>query len=122
MVYLTRGELEVMDIVWDRKQVTVQDVCEALERPLAYTTVMTVLKTLDVKRRVVCKVKVGRAFVYEPCVSREEVCQTMLGQLKQHLTRRSLKSMVLNLIQDDEISLSDLAEIKHAITKLEGGV
>ncbi len=120
MVSLTRGELEIMNIVWERGQVTVQDVCDALARPLAYTTVMTVLKTLEVKRRAVRKVKVGRAFVYEACVSRDEVCQTMLDQLKQHLTKRSVKSLVLNLIQDNDISKSDLTEIKNAIAQLEG--
>ncbi len=119
MVSLTRGELEIMDIVWERGQVTVQDVCDSLSRPLAYTTVMTVLKTLEVKRRVVRKVKVSRAYLYEPCVSRDEVCQTMLGQLKQHLSKRSVKSFVLNLIQDDDISTSDLEEIKNAIAELE---
>jgi predicted transcriptional regulator len=119
VVYLTRGELEIMDAVWRRGQATVQDVCNALSRPLAYTTVMTILKTLEVKRQAVCKVKVGRAFVYEPCVSREEVCQSMLGQLKQHLSNRSAKALVLNLIENDDISKSDLAEIKNAIAKLE---
>jgi len=118
-VQLTRGELEIMDVVWDRGRATVQDVCDALERPLAYTTVMTVLKTLEVKRQAVRKVKEGRAFVYEPAVTRDEVCLTMLGQLRQHLARRSLKSVVLNLIQDDGISSADLAEIKRAISKLE---
>ncbi|WP_437191599.1 BlaI/MecI/CopY family transcriptional regulator [Planctomicrobium sp. SH527] len=120
MVYLTRGELEIMDIVWDRGQATVQDVCDSLARPLAYTTVMTILKTLEVKRQAVQKVKIGRAFVYEPCISREEACQSMLGQLKQYLSKRSVKSLVLNLITDDDISRSDLAEIKNAIARLEG--
>lgn len=120
MVYLTRGELEIMDVVWNRGQATVQDVCDALARPLAYTTVMTILKTLEVKRQAVRKVKVGRAFVYESCITREEACQSMLGQLKQHLSKHSVKSFVLNLIQDDDISRSDLAEIKRAIAKLEG--
>jgi BlaI family penicillinase repressor len=119
-VQLTRGEIEIMDAVWDRGRATVQDVCDALERPLAYTTVMTVLKTLEVKRRAVRKVKEGRAFVYEPTVSRDEVCLTMVGQLKQHLAKRSLKSVVLSLIQENEMTPSDLAEIKKAIGKLEG--
>jgi predicted transcriptional regulator len=118
-VYLTRGELEIMDVVWNRGQATVQDVCDTLTRPLAYTTVMTILKTLEVKRQAVRKVKIGRAFVYESCISRDEVCRSMLGQLKQHLSNRSIKSFVLNLIQDDGISKSDLADIKKAIAKLE---
>ena len=119
MSQLTRGELEIMDVVWDRGRVTVQDVCDAMERPLAYTTVMTVLKTLEVKRNVVQKVKEGRAFVYEPTVSRDDVCRSVVGELKQHLARRSVKSLVLNLIEDETISADELEEIKSAISRLE---
>jgi predicted transcriptional regulator len=119
MSQLTRGELEIMDVVWDRGRATVQDVCDALQRPLAYTTVMTVLKTLEVKRNVVHKVKEGRAFVYEPSVSRDDVCRTVVGELKQHLARRSVKSLVLNLIEDETIHPDELEEIKSAISRLE---
>ena len=119
MSQLTRGELEIMDVVWQRGRATVQDVCDSLERPLAYTTVMTVLKTLETKRRVVRKVKEGRAFVYEPTVSREDVCRSVADELKQHLARGSVKSLVLNLIEDEPIAPDELAEIKQAIARLE---
>ena len=63
---LTKCELEVMDVVWRRGRVTVQDVVDSLDRSLAYTTVMTTLKILEEKRGVVNRVKQGRAYVYEP--------------------------------------------------------
>jgi len=119
MPQLTRGELEIMDVVWQRGRVTVQDVCDSLARPLAYTTVMTVLKTLETKRRVLRKVKEGRAFVYEPMVSRDDVCRSVADDLKQHLARDSVASLVLNLIGDDPIAADDLAEIKRVIARLE---
>ncbi len=119
MPQLTRGELEIMDVVWDRGQVTVQDVCDRLDRELAYTTVMTVLKTLETKRQVVRKIKVGRAFVYEPTVSRDDVCRTVAGELTQHLARGSVKSLVLNLIDEGGMSSDEITEIKNAIARLE---
>jgi len=119
MPQLTRGELEIMDVVWERGRVTVQDVCDSLGRPLAYTTVMTVLKTLETRRRAVRKVKEGRAFVYEPSISREDVCRAVADDLKQHLARRSVKSLILNLIEDEPIPADELDEIKRAITRLE---
>jgi predicted transcriptional regulator len=119
MAQLTRGELEIMDVVWQRGRATVQEVCDGLQRPLAYTTVMTVLKTLEIKRRVLRKVKEGRAFVYEPTVSRDDVCRSVASELKQHLARGSVKSLVLNLIEDEPISVDELAEIKRALARLE---
>jgi predicted transcriptional regulator len=116
---LTRCELEVMDVLWERGRCTVQDVCDALERPLAYTTVMTTLNILQSKRRVLKRIKVSRAFVYEPIVKRDEVCKSVAADLKQHLVKGSVKSLVLNLIEDQPMSPGEIAEIKAAIERLE---
>ena len=115
---LTRCELEVMDVVWRKGHATVQDVVDALERSLAYTTVMTTLKILEEKRRVVKRVKHGRAYVYEPIASREEVGQSMAGELTRRLFRGSAKSLVLNLLDRESLSRSDIEELKQAIASL----
>lgn len=116
---LTRCETEVMDVVWRLERATVQDVCDALERPLAYTTVMTMLNILHKKRKVLTRKKDGRAFVYSPAVSRDQVCESVSADLKQHLLKGSLQSFVLNLIQDE--SADDIAALKKAIEELESG-
>jgi len=116
---LTRCELEVMDVLWERGRCTVQDVCDALERPLAYTTVMTTLNILQSKRRVLKRIKVSRAYVYEPIVKRDDVCKSVATDLKQHLVKGSVKSLVLNLIEDQPMSAEEIAEIKAAIERLE---
>jgi len=70
------GELEsaIMDVVWvsDRAYL-VREVRERLSynRPLAYTTVMTVMNILYGKG-VLCREKHGRAWRYWPAESREE--------------------------------------------------
>jgi predicted transcriptional regulator len=116
---LTNCELEVMDVVWRKGRATVQEVVDALERPLAYTTVMTTLKILDEKRGVVARTKAGRAFVYEPLFTREEVCHSLAGNLTQRLYGGSLKSLVLSLMGTDAMSAADVAELKQAIQSLE---
>ncbi len=70
------GELEtaIMDVVWagDRAYL-VREVRERLSynRPVAYTTVMTVMNILHGKG-VLCREKHGRAWRYWPVESREE--------------------------------------------------
>ena len=117
--HLTKCEMEVMDIVWQRGRVTVQDVVDGLERPLAYTTVMTTLKILKSKRRVLRCEKAGRAFVYEPLVTREEVSRSMTMELKERLFGGSAKSLVLNLLENETLSKEDVNELKKAIHELE---
>ena len=43
---LTLYELELMNVLWDLGEATVQQVCDCLDRDLAYTTVMTTLNVL----------------------------------------------------------------------------
>jgi predicted transcriptional regulator len=82
---LAMGELEaaVMDVLWDRGGwLTPGEVHEILtaRRPLAYTTVMTILVRLWQKGRVQ-RQRDGRAFVYRPHLSREQHAATRMGQL-----------------------------------------
>lgn len=116
---LTPYELELMDVIWDLGKASVQDVCDALPRDLAYTTVMTTLSLLVQKKKVLKRVKNGRAYIYQPVVSREEVSRSMLGQIKQVLLKDSLPSLMLNLLEEENISEDDIKALKEAIRKLE---
>lgn len=116
---LTPYELELMDVIWDLGEASVQDVCDALPRDLAYTTVMTTLSLLVQKKKVLKRVKNGRAYIYQPVVSREEVSRSMLGQIKQVLLKDSLPSLMLNLLEEENISEDDINALKKAIRKLE---
>ncbi|QGQ26908.1 BlaI/MecI/CopY family transcriptional regulator [Gimesia benthica] len=108
-----------MDVIWDLGEASVQDVCDALPRNLAYTTVMTTLSLLVQKKKVLKRVKNGRAYIYQPVVSREEVSRSMLGQIKQVLLKDSLPSLMLNLLEEEKISEDDINALKEAIRKLE---
>ncbi|MDN5570179.1 MAG: BlaI/MecI/CopY family transcriptional regulator [Propionibacteriaceae bacterium] len=71
------GDLEqaVMDALWQRSTPTsVRDVHDELQasRPIAYTTVMTVLDRLS-KKGIVVRQLDGRAWLYEPARSRVEL-------------------------------------------------
>lgn len=71
MLALGTLEMEVMEILWARGESNVSDVVQKLERPLAYTTVMTTLDRLF-KKNLLDRRKSGRAFVYSPRFSYEE--------------------------------------------------
>lgn len=116
---LTRYELELMDVLWTLKQGTVQDVCDRLERNLAYTTVMTTLNLLAMRKHVLSREKQGRAFVYRPIVTRDEVCRSVLSDLKAVLFGNQMSSLVLNLIAEDEANESDAAILRDALRRLE---
>src|SRR6266404_2289597 len=64
-------EMTVMEILWSRGESNVRDVIQKLERPLAYTTVMTTLDRLF-KKGLLARRKSERAFFYSPRFSRRE--------------------------------------------------
>jgi len=68
---LGRLEFELMQILWSRGECNVRDVAQHLNRPLAYTTVMTTLDRLY-KKRLLDRRMADRAFLYSARFSREE--------------------------------------------------
>ena len=116
---LTRYELELMNIVWQKGEATVQEVCAGLKRPLAYTTVMTTLSLLHSKKKVLKRGKRGRAHVYQPAVTRDEVSRTVICELQDTLFDNRLSSLVLGLLESGKFSREDVKALKDALRKVE---
>ncbi len=103
---LTRlGELEaeIMGVVWEKGQATVQEVRDALEprRSLAYTTVMTVMSRLA-EKGVLERRKEGRAYYYTPVGSQEKVAGSLLRSLVKRLYAGATGKAVAQLLEADE--------------------
>ena len=117
--HLTRYELELMDVLWKRGEGTVQAVCDELQRPLAYTTVMTTLRLLHSKKKVLKRNKRGRAHVYQPTVSRDEVSHSVIRDLQDVLFADRLPTLMLGLLEDGKFSEDDVKALKSALRKVE---
>jgi predicted transcriptional regulator len=79
------GELQtaVMHVLWDAAEpLKVRQVLDRLDtgKPLAYTTVMTVLDNLH-RKRWTCRERDGQAYVYRPAVSRAEAAARALRDI-----------------------------------------
>ena len=84
------GELEadIMAVLWDNAQlITVRHVLTALQRPAAYTTVMTVMDNLH-RKGLLTRERRGRAYHYRPVWGREEytarIMREVLGAASDH--------------------------------------
>ena len=72
-------EIAVMEILWEGGESNVHDVAEKLQRPLAYTTVMTTLDRLY-KKGLLIRRKAERAFLYSTRQTRLEWEQKRAGE------------------------------------------
>ena len=110
---LTAHELELMKIVWDHdRAVTVRDVYEELRtrRPVAYTTVMTSLKTLEQKGHLKATQQ-DRAHLYRPTRPQQQVIKDMVRDFVNRVFNGASRPLVVHLLEDDQITESELREI-----------
>jgi predicted transcriptional regulator len=114
--YASLGPLEisVMEVLWASGECSVRDVVPRLDRPLAYTTVMTTLDRLY-KKGLLDRRKSERAFLYSPRLSRRDWERKVAGELIQGLlagpspSRESLVSFLVDAVgQHDEALLEEL--------------
>lgn len=113
---LTKQELEIMKIVWNRKSATVRDVYEALleQRQIAYTTVMTMMKILE-KKKFLKKTQQERAFIYQPVRPKEQVIRTMVQDFVTRVFDGSAEPLLMHLVKDRHLSEKDVREITRMI-------
>lgn len=121
-VVLTRLELEVLRTFWegsDGAESTVREVVARVNvgrrRPLAYNTVQTVLNILREKGVARVRAGAGRAHLWQPRVSREQVTTSMVGELVERLFDGQLEPLLLNLVEREELSRPELERLRRLI-------
>ena len=108
---LMARESQLMDVIWEVGEVTVEDLRERLDDPLAGSTLRTLLSILESKGYVRTS-KRGRANVYVPVTAREEAQSDAVRTLTQRLFRGSASGLLSRLVEDDEITLEELDRLR----------
>jgi predicted transcriptional regulator len=118
-------ETEIMEILWKSSPVSVRDVYERLrqERPIAYTTVMTVLNRLC-EKELLEREQSGRAYIYSPVMNRDEYCSDTLHRVMKRLLNGfgdPVLSHFVDAVEDqDADQLDKLIKIIEEKKKQEG--
>jgi predicted transcriptional regulator len=79
---LSRLELTCLNVLWQKPNLTVREVRQALlpHKPVAYTTVLTILDRMFTKGAV-RRCKHDKTYFYQPAISREEACRQAVHSL-----------------------------------------
>jgi predicted transcriptional regulator len=112
---LGKLEAEVMEILWGAGESSVHEVILRLERPLAYTTVMTTLDRLY-KKGYLARRKHERAFRYESRFTREQWERKRLSEYFESEPARGevLVSCLLEAVGQQDAALLEELERKIA--------
>jgi len=100
-----------MAVLWELGSGTVQEVWKRLEADIAYSTVLTMLRTLETKGHVRHE-KEGKAFRYHPVLQPEDAGERALERLLNKVYRGSRELLVSGLVADEEISVEEIRRIR----------
>jgi len=120
-IRLTDRELDVMTVLWDLGSGTVSEVRGRLADDLAYTTVLTVLQTLQ-EKGFVRHTGEGKAHRYHPLVAREVAERSAVNRLVTSLFDGSPELLMTHLMTEQPLSATELRRLRRLLdSRLKGG-
>jgi predicted transcriptional regulator len=120
----TEGELEILKVLWATGPSELKQVCDGLRRnrPVATTTVATMLKVMQEKGLVQREEKESaRASTWSARVSRAAAGTTMLKRIMDLVFDGSARSLVAHMVETGKLSEGDRQEIRRLLdTEISG--
>jgi predicted transcriptional regulator len=113
-VSFTDRELDVMAVLWERSSATVAEVRERLADELAYTTVLSVLRTLEDKGHVGHRGE-GKAHRYFPLVERRVAGRSALARLIDTVFNGSPELLLTQLVSDRDLSEEQIKRLRRLL-------
>lgn len=113
---LTENELDVMKVLWKEGPLKVAEILQRLERrPLpAYTSLLTLVQTME-KKGYLDHTQEGKAFVYSAMLEEKSFLSTELMRIAHRLFDGRPAALVMNLVEDAQLSESEIAELRKAL-------
>jgi predicted transcriptional regulator len=119
-VGLTGLQLTILQVLWERGEATTQQVWEGVveQRPLALTTVATLLSRLE-RKRVLAHRRDGRQNVYRATVTRTEVRRSKVRALTESLFDGDPAALVSHLVRADDVDGDELERMRALLEEAE---
>jgi BlaI family transcriptional regulator, penicillinase repressor len=112
----TNRELDVMSILWRSGSGTVAEVKAELGEALAYTSVLSVLQTLEEKGYVRHEPE-GRAYRYHPTVGPEEAGGSALARIRDAIFHGSAELLFAQLVSDRKLGREELERMRRLLAE-----
>jgi predicted transcriptional regulator len=113
---LTDRELDAMNILWREGSGTVSEVREHLGEPLAYTTVLWMLQTLESKGYVRHE-KEGRAYRYHPLIEQEAAGGSALNRMVDRVFQGSAAMLLAQLVAERQLPADELERMRDLLDR-----
>ena len=115
-IHLTDREADVMQVLWDHGPSVVNEVKEKLHDELAYTTVLTILRTLE-QKGYVKHGEEGRVHRYAAAVKETAARKSALQHLTGKLFKGSAELLFTHLVSDQKLSADQIKRMRDLLAE-----
>jgi predicted transcriptional regulator len=113
-ISLTDREADVMQVLWEHGASVVSEVKDRLEDPLAYTTVLTILRTLEAKGYV-GHTEEGRVHRYFAAVQQQAAQRSALRHITGKFFKGSSELLFAQLVSDRKLSAEQIKRMRELL-------
>lgn len=112
----TDGELELLQVLWQAGPCSLGQICTALRlrRPIATTTVATILKTM-LGKKLVRRRRTPQGYLWLATTTRQNAATGMVRKLVDLVFDGSAQRLVAHLLESDQLSDEERKELRRLI-------
>lgn len=112
----TDGELELLQVLWQTGPCSLGQICTALrrQRPIATTTVATMLKVM-LDKKLVQRRRAAQGYVWSAKATRQTAAAGIVRKLVDLVFDGSAQRLVAHLIESDQLSDQERKELRRWI-------
>ena len=114
-LHLTQRELDIMSVLWDLGEATVNEVRERVDPALAYTSISSMIRTLELKGYVSHRRGEGKTHVYYPVIDPETAGESALGRMLDKIYGGSPIKLLAHLVEQRRLSAAELARMRELL-------
>jgi BlaI family transcriptional regulator, penicillinase repressor len=111
-LHLTQRELDIMSVLWELGEATATEVRERIDPSLAYTSISTMIRTLEMKGYVSHRRGEGKTHVYYPVIDAQRAGETALGRVLDKIYGGSPLKLLAHLVEQRKVSDAELARMR----------
>ena len=115
-IILADREAEIMEVLWDFGPSTVTEVKDRVTDELAYTTVLTILRTLESKGFVTHDAD-GKAHRYSALIERDAARRSALQAMAEKFFKGSTAMLLTHLVADEKLKPAEVRKLRELLAK-----
>jgi BlaI family penicillinase repressor len=111
-LHLTQRELDIMSVLWELGEATVTEVRDRVDPELAYTSISSMIRTLELKGYVSHRRGDGKTHVYFPTIDPETAGESTLSRVLDKIYGGSPIKMLAHLVEQRKLSAAELTRMR----------